>query len=240
MSIFNVVGTPYQVTMLSEAINRCKFDFGQLLAGLKNQTGKSQIGVSFARLGAGVGGWASSNGSIQISSDLSQDNAESVFLMEAGHAVDFFWLTDSQRKAIMTLFHPDGPDSHQWFGSTSYFNQVGEAWTTLFTWATSDLRPDASNYTHGTNEALADKLRVILGMSPVPPQPPTPPTPPTPSYQIALIGSIHGTDYHFNGVAKSVSSSTDLAVSLTGTLPAGGIFGHGHTLSLSGSAKVIT
>lgn len=178
--IFSARGTAAQTALIRSAVDRCNFRFDVLAPGLRDQTGQTAIDVSFARLGAGVGGWASSDGSIQISSDLSADDAQAVFLMEAAHAVDFFWLADPQRKAIYAAFHAAGADSHQWFGSTDYFSQVGEAWTTAFVWATSDLRPDAHNYTHATDAAVAGAVRAVLGGTPVPPPPPPLPVPPPP------------------------------------------------------------
>lgn len=194
MSIFKITGSPSQVATIQRAIARCSFPFDKLAFMLQQATGKNQIDVSFQRLGSGVGGMASEAGWIQISTALGDAEAQEVFLMESAHAVDFFYTTNQQRKAIYDAFHPAGPDNHSWFEPSTYWNQVGEAFMYAFVWAFSDLRP-ASSFAHKPTEAIAATVRQVYGgVTPPNPKPPVPPQPPQPepTWLQKLINKLFG------------------------------------------------
>lgn len=111
----------------------------------------------------GTLGWANTAGEVAINNSISGLQAQRTAILELGHAVDFFYLTPDMRKAIMRLWHPDLPDNHDWFGSSGYWSQVGESYSTLFLWAFADeeLWFDAG-YTHKPSKELAAQLRAIL------------------------------------------------------------------------------
>ena len=178
MGTVRVSGTQAQQATIADALRRCTFDFDRLLPGLRAK-GLDHLGVYFAALDPGIAGLASQAGWIQVSDGLSGEEAEGVFLVECGHIVDFFLLTDTQRQAIYNVFHPNGPDNHPWWGN-QYWDEVGEGYTESFCWGFSDLRPANPGYTHDTTEATAAAVRAIIGdgKPPIPPAPPKPPVDP--------------------------------------------------------------
>jgi len=114
-------------------------------------------------MGEGTLGWASTAGEIGMNNSISGLQAHRTAILELGHIVDFFYLTPDMRKAIIKLWHPNAPDNHEWFGSTRYWDQNGEAFSALFLWAFADeeLWFDAG-YSHKPSKELATQLRAIL------------------------------------------------------------------------------
>lgn len=114
-------------------------------------------------MGNGSLGWASTDGQVAINNTISGLQAQRTAIMELGHAADFFYLTPEMRKAIIRLWHPELPDNDEWFGSTDYWSQVGEAYSTLFLWAFTDEEMwfDAG-YSHKPSKELAIQLRAIM------------------------------------------------------------------------------
>lgn len=112
--------------------------------------------------------------------------AGEVFLSEAAHMVDFFELSDEQRRGVYNSLHSgtehdytgaapivDGTNlghDHGWFDVGSYREWAGEAWMGLFVRAYSDL-PVTIPFTHPpTNEAVQE-VRNLLTPPPTPPAP---------------------------------------------------------------------
>jgi hypothetical protein len=161
-SLISLSGTPTQQATIRAALARCTFPFDRLKPGLQ-RAGISSVTVSWRPMGNGSLGWASTDGQVAINNTISGLQAQRTAIMELGHAVDFFYLTPDMRKAIIRLWHPELPDNDEWFGSTDYWSQVGEAYSTLFLWAFTDEEMwfDAG-YSHKPSKELAVQLRAIL------------------------------------------------------------------------------
>lgn len=208
---------------MEAAFKRCDFPFDRLTAGLRQQWNKDTITVDWADLGATssvvlevgpegrahksspdavsrdrVLGTAWTDGRIYIdfSCESNPELAAEVFLSEAAHQVDFFYLTDDDREAIWDIYHDTAGDigdhGHNWFDEGAYETWVGESLMAGFTRAYSDVHVSLSQFTHVTTDEVARELREAitpeLGPPPwdvVEPEPeptpePTPPPDPTP------------------------------------------------------------
>ncbi len=161
-SLISLSGTPAQQATVKSALARCTFPFDRLKPGLQ-QAGIGAVNISWRPMGNGSLGWASTDGQVAINNTISGLQAQRTTIMELGHAVDFFYLTPDMRKAIIRLWHPELPDNDEWFGSTDYWSQVGEAYSTLFLWAFTDEEMwfDAG-YSHKPSKELAIQLRAIM------------------------------------------------------------------------------
>lgn len=160
--IFSLSGSATQQATVRAALSRCTFPFDRLIPGLQ-RAGLRSIDIVWEPTDEGSLGWASTGGQIGISNSIDGLQAQRTVILELGHAVDFFYLTPEMRKSIIRLWHPDIPDNHEWFGSTAYWDQNGEAFSTLFLWAFADeeLWIDAG-YSHKPSAELASELRAIL------------------------------------------------------------------------------
>lgn len=155
-------GSAAQQATIRSALARCTFPFERLSPGLQG-AGLRSVNISWQPMQEGTQGWASSGGEVAINNSIGGLQAQRTAILELGHAVDFFYLTPQMRKDIVRLWHPNTPDNDEWFGSTGYWNQVGEAYSTLFLWAFADEEMwfDAG-YSHKPSKELALKLRTIL------------------------------------------------------------------------------
>lgn len=155
-------GSPAQQAAVKTALARCTFPFDRLKPGLQ-RAGIRSINVDWRSMNDGALGWAATDGQVAINNNISGLQAQRTAIIELGHAVDFFYLTPEMRKAIIRLWHPELPDNDEWFGSTDYWSQVGEAYSTLFLWAFTDEEMwfDA-NYSHKPSRQLAIQLRAIM------------------------------------------------------------------------------
>ena len=155
-------GSAAQQATIKAALARCTFPFNRLKPGLQ-QAGMSAINISWRPMSEGSLGWASTGGEVAINNSINGLQAQRTAIMELGHSVDFFYLTPEMRKAIIRLWHPELPDSDEWFGSSDYWNQIGEAYSTLFLWAFTDEEMwfDAG-YAHKPSKELASQLRALL------------------------------------------------------------------------------
>lgn len=233
---------------LEEFLAGCDFDFSRVLPGL-TAAGKLKIRVTEEPMSGGVGGWASTDAQIDMNTRLGKDDYQAVFGMESAHEVNFFlprFEADYQPK-IIGLFHPAGSDRHQWFGSTPYFDQVGEAWTTTFVWSFSRWRPDPNNYTHATTPELAAALRTLLGgtappVPPTPPVPPIPPVPPThPSFDVTYAVTVGGRPATLRGTLAPTADGSGghpvLVGPITGVVARGGLLGGTQRLDGMATAR---
>lgn len=161
-SLISLSGTPAQQATIRAALARCTFPFDRLKPGLQ-RAGIGSVRISWQPMDDGGLGWASTDGQVAIKDSISGLQAQRTAILELGHAVDFFYLTPDMRKAIIRLWHPELPDNDQWFGSTDYWSQVGEAYSTLFLWAFTDEEMwfDAG-YAHKPSKELAIQLRAIM------------------------------------------------------------------------------
>lgn len=160
--VFSLSGSQTQQATVKAALARCDFPFERLKPGLR-QAGLSAVKISWQQMGEGSLGWASTGGEVAISNSITGLQAQRTVILEIGHAVDFFYMTPEMRKAIVRLWHPEASDNHEWFGTTRYWDQNGEAFSTLFLWAFTDEEMwfDAG-YSHKPSRELAAQVRAIL------------------------------------------------------------------------------
>ena len=160
--VFSLSGSATQQSTVKTALSRCTFPFDRLKPGLR-QAGLSFVKISWQPMGEGSLGWASTGGEVAISDSISGLQAQRTAILELGHAVDFFYLTPEMRKEIVRLWHPEASDNHEWFGSTRYWDQNGEAFSTLFLWAFTDEEMwFEAGYSHKPSRELAMQVRAIL------------------------------------------------------------------------------
>ena len=134
--------TPTQRAIVESALARCDFPFDRLLPLLQSQARRSTIAVTWEPLEPYVGGSAGhdhasfhvvaararvaglawTDGRIMLAPWLEAQpaGAVEVFLAEAAHQVDVFFLNAEQRRAIWNLFHPTSEgkahdEAHGWF-----------------------------------------------------------------------------------------------------------------------------
>lgn len=160
--IFSLSGSAAQQATVKAALARCSFPFERLKPGLQ-RAGISAVKISWQPMNDGGLGWASTDGQIAIKDTISGLQAQRTTILELGHIVDFFYMTPNMRKAVIKLWHPNLPDNHDWFVSTAYWDQNGEAYSALFLWAFTDEEMwfDAG-YSHKPSKELASQLRAIL------------------------------------------------------------------------------
>lgn len=165
LGVISLSGSAMQQATVKAALARCTFPFERLKPGLQ-QAGISSVKISWQPMDGGSFGWASTAGEVAIKDSISGLQAQRTAILELGHIVDFFYMTPEMRKAIIRIWHPDIPDNHEWFGSTDYWSQNGESYSTLFLWAFTDEEMwfDAG-YTHQPSKELASQLRAIFGSS---------------------------------------------------------------------------
>lgn len=162
LDVFALAGSQEQQSTVRSALSRCTFPFERLKPGLQ-RAGIPAVRISWQPMNDGGLGWASSDGQIAIKDSIRGLQAERTAILELGHSVDYFYMTSEMRKAVIKLWNPNLPDDHEWFGSTAYWDQIGEAYSTLFLWAFADeeLWFDAG-YSHKPSRELAIQLRAIL------------------------------------------------------------------------------
>lgn len=112
--------------------------------------------------------------------------AAEVFLSEAAHMVDFFWMADRHRVAIWNALHPqdqqipadtavtDGIDlghGHGWFDVGAYRTFVGESWMGLFCLAFSDVAVTIEFADHPVTARAAKAVRAAMVPQETPPDP---------------------------------------------------------------------
>ena len=160
--VISLSGSAMQQATVKAALARCTFPFERLKPGLQ-QAGISSVKISWQPMDGGSLGWASTAGEVAIKDSISGLQAQRTTILELGHIVDFFYMTPEMRKAIIRIWHPGIPDNHEWFGSTDYWNQNGESYSTLFLWAFTDEEMwfDAG-YAHKPSKELASQLRAVL------------------------------------------------------------------------------
>lgn len=128
-------------------------------------------------------GLAYYSGKIELEVTLSPALAIEVFLAEAAHMIDFFYMTPRQRESIFDVFHgadddPHGPDTdahgHGWFeetGNNDYWSWVGEAFMGGFIAAFAPgIANTLSGFTHVLDASQAQAVRRVLigGDAPAP------------------------------------------------------------------------
>lgn len=165
---------------MQSAIDRCDFTFNLLAPILNSSTGKTSIPVEWTdlsnfSLGATsaeydvleyrnrVLGLAWYSGKISLDNSLvdNPEFAQEIFLAEAAHMVDFFYMTDAMRDRIVAVY--ESADGHGWFDVGGYNDWFGESWMSGFTLAFSDITPTIS-MTHEVTREKAREFRTILGV----------------------------------------------------------------------------
>ena len=105
--------------------------------------------------------------------------AREVLMSELAHQVDFDLFTEAIRRQITDIVHPQGPDSHLWFDSPDYWDDVGEAWMALFVEGFCGMKATLGGFTHPyTPEQLASIVKLVQPPEPEPPEPEPEPEPP--------------------------------------------------------------
>jgi hypothetical protein len=113
--------------------------------------------------------WYSGKVSIERSLVDNPELAQEVFLSEAAHMVDFFWMTEAQRDTILAIYHDEhGEHGHTWFDSPSYWDDAGESFMAGFVMGFSDLTPSIGDFSHKTTPARAAAIRALLLPEPEP------------------------------------------------------------------------
>jgi hypothetical protein len=112
--------------------------------------------------------WYSGKVSIDSSLLAQPELAGEVFLAEGAHMLDFFWLTEEQRRELNDVLHGPAYDSkdelhqHTWFDNPSYWADVGEAFMGLFVLAFSNYPVTLAGFEHGTTPEMAKQAREYL------------------------------------------------------------------------------
>jgi hypothetical protein len=208
--VWQLLGSPNQQAIVAAALDRCTFPFDVMLPGLREQAGRTSIPVAWSDLSRYAEALAASDhghvhegddlghpigsrarvlglfwfsGKIEIDTSLERDPelAGEIFLSEAAHAVDMFYLTAAQRHLIWDALHI-GDESiehdhrHGWFnqpyaewagefmdagGNVAYRDQVGESFMAVFVAAWSDF-PVTIPFTHAPTPETTDETRAAL------------------------------------------------------------------------------
>lgn len=107
------------------------------------------------------------SGKVSIAHDLVNNPAlaQEIFLAEGAHMVDFFYMTDANRKAIYEAYHAGDTTEHghDWFDKGTYWEWVGESFMGGFTAAFSDLPNTNNNFIHKETPAVIAVIRRELG-----------------------------------------------------------------------------
>jgi hypothetical protein len=140
------------------------------------------------------------NGKVSIDLSLESDPllAQEVFLSEAAHMTDFFYMDDPLRVAVYNAAHPDDHDlpldtniedatdlghGHGWFDVGGYYTWLGEWYMGAFVLGFSHQFPVTIEFEHPLTQDAAEEVRhafmlKFLEDHPVVPTDPTPPTDP--------------------------------------------------------------
>jgi hypothetical protein len=196
VTVFTLNGTDRQNAVVQAAIDVCDFPWHRLVPGLETTVQRATIPVDWddlSRYGQARGhgsadhdelpfhpleargrvlGLAWYAGRVTLDTSLEADPtlAGEVFLSEAAHMADFFYLTDEQRSRIFALYHgwdPYDPTSwqehpeHGWFDVSTYRDWVGESLMGGFVQAFSPL-PVTIRFSHELDAAGAKELRRIM------------------------------------------------------------------------------
>lgn len=212
--------TVEQRAIIESAVARCDFRFDQLAPKLAADTGRTSIPVTWEDLSAfgaralpGVAAAVTEEGARQHGGDAHRratlglfyysgrivvdrglvarpELAAEVFLAEAAHAVDRFWLTPDMRRAIWQVWHPGEQTDHhdrvhgwtvpfsEWAGEmdqpggteVGYFDSGVEAWMSAFTraFAPSVQVTMEGAFAHRTTGDMAARIRDIVQPAPEP------------------------------------------------------------------------
>lgn len=239
--------TAEQRAIIDSAVARCSFRFDQLAPKLTADTGRKQVPVTWEDLSAfgaralpGVAAAVTEEGTRQHGGDHRRatlglfyysgrivverglvsrpELAAEVFLAEAAHAVDRFFLTPDMRRAIWQVWHPGGQTAHhdtvhgwtvpfsEWTGEmdqpgsaeVGYFDSGIEGWMSSFTraFAPSVQVTMEASFAHRTTPDMAARIRDIVQPAPAPePQPEPQPEPvPDPFYAARWGVAFHRAD----------------------------------------------
>ena len=107
------------------------------------------------------------SGKVEVERTCPKDLAMEVFLAEAAHMVDFFYMTPEQREKIYDIYHGGHAETHDhgWFeetGNNDYWSWVGESFMYGFTAAFSDVPYSGDNFHHPTTPSIARQIRLTL------------------------------------------------------------------------------
>lgn len=140
--------------------------------------------------------WYSGKISMDTGLEREPELAAEVMISEISHMIDFFFMTDEQRRLIFNAFHGSIHDpaehGHGWFDIGSYRSQAGEAFMGAFVKAYSDVGVTIP-FAHPVTPFVVRRVQEVLTPSPLPP-PPLPPQPESESAEVFGVG--RGEVYH--------------------------------------------
>lgn len=135
----------------------------------------------------------------KVSLDLELVNnpllAQEVFLSEAAHMTDFFWMDDPLRVAVWNAAHPDEHDlpldanvedavdlghGHSWFDVGGYYTWLGEWYMGAFVLGFSEGIPVTIEFDHPLTQEAATEVRHAFMLKILEDNPVTPTIPPPP------------------------------------------------------------
>jgi hypothetical protein len=140
--------------------------------------------------------WYSGKVSIEQALVSQPELAKEVFLSEGAHMVDFFLMSDEQRRLIFNALHGSEADvadhGNDWFDKGPYSSWAGEAFMGLFVKAFSDVQMTMP-FEHPVTDYTIERAREVLL--------PAPDVPTSPVY-----GSKRGRTYHdeHKGIARDI------------------------------------
>lgn len=118
--------------------------------------------------------WYSGKVSLDLSLQTNPVLAEEVFLSEAAHMTDFFWMDNGLRVAVWNAAHPDHEDlpfdatvesavdlghGHGWFDIGGYYTWLGEWYMGAFVLAFSHDVPVTIEFDHPLTEESVTEVR---------------------------------------------------------------------------------
>jgi hypothetical protein len=116
--------------------------------------------------------WYSGKVSMDVSLEANPDLAREVFLSEGAHMVDFFYMTDEERGALIKHWDPTDDPNVDWFDAGPYETWMGEAFMGLFVRAFAPSVPvTLTQFTHEVTGELVQSTRRLLLREPQPPAP---------------------------------------------------------------------
>lgn len=107
--------------------------------------------------------WYSGKVSLDLSLVANPPLAQEVFLSEGAHMVDFFYMSEAERSALIAHWDPADDPNVDWFDAGPYETWMGEAFMGLFVKAFAPRVPvTLTQFTHKVTPELASKTRSLL------------------------------------------------------------------------------
>lgn len=126
--------------------------------------------------------WLPPHDKVEVEQSLPRAEAGRTFIYEAAHAVDYRYMTDEERHAVLVALHGgELPEGHSdWWeegGEYDYVDWAGEAWMIVFAVSFSDYPAEFGRFSHLSPETMllaVDAAQRILRPEPEPKPEPEP------------------------------------------------------------------